>query len=66
MWSWLSWNSLYRPNWPGTHRDPPAPASQVLGIVCFLTTCPEMALPTVAWALPYQSLIKKVHYRLTY
>ncbi|XP_050006399.1 XK-related protein 8 isoform X2 [Alexandromys fortis] len=36
---WLSWNSLCRPDWPLTHRDPPASASRVLGLkVCTATT----------------------------
>ena len=30
--SWLSWNLLYRPGWPQTHRDPPTSASPVLGL----------------------------------
>jgi hypothetical protein len=32
---WLSWNWLYRPGGPQTHRDQPASASRVLGLkVC--------------------------------
>lgn len=27
---WLSWNSLYRPSWPQTHRVPPLPGPQFL------------------------------------
>ncbi|EDL20830.1 mCG140369, isoform CRA_c [Mus musculus] len=27
----MSWNSLFRPGWLLTHRDPPAPTSQLLG-----------------------------------
>ena len=34
----LSWNSLCGPGWPHIHRDPPAPAFQVLG----LKACPTM------------------------
>ncbi|GAB1300185.1 Arf-GAP with coiled-coil, ANK repeat and PH domain-containing protein 2 [Apodemus speciosus] len=35
----VSWNSLCRSGWPRTHRDPPASASQVLGLkVCATTT----------------------------
>jgi len=34
---WLSWNSLYRPRWPQTHRDPPASSSQALGIKTSVT-----------------------------
>jgi hypothetical protein len=30
IWSWLSWNLLYRPGWPQTHKYPPASAFQVL------------------------------------
>lgn len=30
------------------------------------TTCPVVAPPTVVWALPYQSLIKKMHRRLAH
>lgn len=30
------------------------------------TTCPEVATPTVGWAFPHQSLIKKVYYRFAY
>jgi hypothetical protein len=37
---------------------------------CFLieprTTCPGMAPPTMGWALPHQSLIKKMPYRLAH
>jgi hypothetical protein len=29
---WLSLNSFCRPGWPQTHRDPPDPASRVLGL----------------------------------
>ena len=35
---WLSWNSLSRPGWPHTHRDPPASASWVLGLKAYITT----------------------------
>lgn len=34
--SWLSWNLLCRSGWPQL-RDPPAPASQVLGKACATT-----------------------------
>jgi hypothetical protein len=27
----MFWNYLCRPGWPGTHRNPPASVSQVLG-----------------------------------
>jgi len=30
------------------------------------TTSPAMVPPTVGWALPHQSLIKKISYRLAY
>jgi hypothetical protein len=30
------------------------------------TTSPGIAPPTMGWALPYQTLIKKVPYRLAY
>jgi hypothetical protein len=29
---WLFWNLQERAEWPSTHRDPPAFASQVLGL----------------------------------
>ena len=32
---WLSWNSLCRPDWLHTHRDPPASASWVQGVQAF-------------------------------
>ena len=40
MYPWLSWNSLCRPGWLQTHRDPPASvfASQVLGLQAYATT----------------------------
>ena len=34
----LSWNSLCRPGWPQIHSDPPASASQVLGLKMCTTT----------------------------
>jgi hypothetical protein len=30
--TWLAWNLVYRPGWPPNSRDPPASASQVLGL----------------------------------
>jgi hypothetical protein len=34
---YIVWNSLCRPGWPQTHRDPPASASQVLGLKVCIT-----------------------------
>jgi len=42
---WLAWNSLCRPDWPQTHRDPPASASLVLG----WKVCSTM--PSSPWCL---------------
>ena len=39
-------DSLCRPNWPGTHRDPTASTSQVLGLkVCTTTAQPGSGRP---------------------
>ena len=38
VYPWLSWNSLSRPNWPQTHRDLPAAASQLLRLKACATT----------------------------
>ena len=32
MKSYTAWSSHSRPGWPQTHRDPPASASQILGL----------------------------------
>lgn len=29
---WLSWNSIYEPGWPWTHKDPPDSGFQALGL----------------------------------
>jgi hypothetical protein len=39
VYSWLSWNSVYRPGWPpGTHRYLSAFAFQTLGLKVLATT----------------------------
>uniref|UniRef100_A0A8C2QK66 Reticulon n=1 Tax=Cricetulus griseus TaxID=10029 RepID=A0A8C2QK66_CRIGR len=39
------WHSLWRPGWPGTHRDPPASASRVLGLKACATKPGMAAVP---------------------
>ena len=34
---WLTWNSLYRPDWPQIHRDSHNSVSQVLGLNVYTT-----------------------------
>jgi hypothetical protein len=38
---WLTWNSLYKPDWSQTEKDLPASASKVLGLEA-CTTMPEL------------------------
>jgi hypothetical protein len=57
---WLSWNSLCRPGWPRT-QNPPASASQVLGLkACATTACPCFVLLTQI----KNTFIVKAHYKI--
>ena len=41
--SWLSWDSVCRPDWPQTDRAPPASASQMLGLMeCASSSFPHL------------------------
>ena len=53
LWLWsLPGTGSYRPGWPRTHRDPPASASQVLGLkVCATTARQNSNVLKPYWAV---------------